>query len=215
MNTKKLLGLIGSLALFIGVFTPTFSYMVGIVDGGNISYFHSGRGEGIIVLILAGISLLLVLTGKFQGLWFTGLGSLAVMLFTFVDSQGWLPHFDFQFQGWFPQTDLESEIADNPFQEFLGRIYSEAVHTVELEWGWAVLILGAAFVITSASMKDDAYPPPHWPLRPVALLDLMNDMERIVIYLEKVPMLGRDRCDDLRRLIDRLQKRIDREDPSV
>lgn len=204
MNTKKLLGLIGSLALFIGVFTPVFSYMVGIVDGGNISYFHSGRGEGIIVLILAGISLLLVLTGKFQGLWFTGLGSLAVMLFTFFD-----------FQGWLPQTALESEIVDNPFKELLGRIYSEAVHTVQLEWGWAVLILGVAFVITPASMKDDAYLPPHWPLRPVALLDLMRDMERIVIYLEKVPMLGGDRCDDLQRLIDRLQKRIDREDPSV
>ena len=204
MNTKKLLGLIGSLALFIGVFTPTFSYMVGIVDGGNISYFHSGRGEGIIVLILAGISLLLVLTGKFQGLWFTGLGSLAVMLFTFFD-----------FQGWLPQTGLESEIADNPFKELLGRIYSEAVHTVQLEWGWAVLILGAAFVITSAAMKDDAYQPPHWPLRPVALLDLVNDMERIVIYLEKVPMLGGDRCDDIQSLIDRMQKRIDREDPSV
>lgn len=203
MNTKKLLGLIGSLALFIGVFTPTFSYMLGIGEG-NISYFHSGQGEGIIVLILAGISLLLVLTGQFQGLWFTGLGSLAVMLLTFC-----------VFQGWLPQIALESEIADNPFQEFLGRIYSEAVHTVQLEWGWAVLILGVAFVITPAAMKDDAYPPPHWPLRPVALSNLMNDMERSVIYLEKVPVLGEDRCDDLRRLIDRLQKRIDREDPST
>ena len=192
MDTKKFVGLIGSIVLFIGVFAPTFS---SVMDG-NISYFHSGQGEGIIVLILAGISLLLVLTGKFQGLWFTGLGSLAIMLFTFFD-----------FQGWFSQTDTESELADNPF---LGLIYA-----TQLEWGWAVLILGVAFVITPASMKDDTYPSPHWPLRPVALLDLMNNMERIVTYLEKVPMLGGDRCDDIQRFIDRLQKRIDQEDPSV
>ena len=212
MNIKKLLGITGALALFIGVFTPVFSYSLVLTEG-NINYFDSDEGAGIIVLILAGISLLLVLTGKFKGLWFTGLGSLAVLLFTFSDFQGWLPHFDFQFRRWFPQTDLESEIAAHPF---LDREAMEWIaRTRQLEWGWAVLILGVAFVITPAAMKDDAYPSPHWPLRPVALLDLMNDMERIVIYLEKVPRLGWDRCDDLQGLIDRLQKRIDREGPSV
>ena len=212
MNTKKFVGLIGSIVLFIGVFTPVFSYSLLFTEG-NINYFDSDEGAGSIVLILAGISLLLVLTGKFQGLWFTGLGSLAVLLFTFSDFQGWLPHFDFQFQRWFPQTDLESEIAAHPF--FNREVMEQIAHTVQLEWGWAVLILGAAFVITPAAMKDDAYQPPRWPPRPVALSDLMNDMERIVIYMEKVPMLGGDRCDDLQRLIDRLQKRIDREAPSV
>ena len=201
MNTRKFVGLIGSLALFIGVFTPTFSYSVFFTEG-NVHYFDNDPDAGIIILILAGISLLLVLTGKFQGLWLTGLGSLAVLLFTFS-----------YFQGWLPQTDPESEIASHPF--FTPEAMDQIARTLKLEWGWAVLILGVAFVITPAAMKDDAYSLPHWPLRPVALLDLMNDMERIVIYLEKVPMLGRDRCDDIQRFIDRLQKRIDREDPSV
>ena len=48
----------------------------------------------------------------------------------------------------------------------------------------------------------------------VALLDLMNDINSIVSYLEKTP-LGGDRCDDLRGFVDRLQKRIDQEDPSA
>lgn len=48
----------------------------------------------------------------------------------------------------------------------------------------------------------------------VALLDLMNDINCIVSYLEKTPLDGH-RCDDLRGFVERLQKRIDQEDPSV
>lgn len=54
--------------------------------------------------------------------------------------------------------------------------------------------------------------PMSW--EPVALLDLMNDIERIVSYLEKAPLSG-DRCDDIQRFIERLQRRINQEDPSV
>lgn len=49
---------------------------------------------------------------------------------------------------------------------------------------------------------------------PIALLDLMNDINSIVSYLEKTP-LNVHRCDDLRGFVDRLQKRIDQEDPSI
>ena len=142
MNTKKLVGLIGSLALFIGVFTPFFSYRVFFTIE-NANYFDNDPFSGIITLILAGISLLLVLAGKFKGLWFTGLGSLAPLLFIFCVLQGWLPH-----------PDAEYELADNPF--FNRETMEQIARTRKLEWGWAVLILGVAFVITSASMKDDA-----------------------------------------------------------
>ena len=70
MNTKQLLGLIGSIVLFIGVFTP----IVSVPIMGNMNYFQNGQVDGTIVLIFAVISLVLVLAKKFKGFWFTGIG---------------------------------------------------------------------------------------------------------------------------------------------
>jgi len=82
-GTKQLLGLIGSAVLFVGVFAP----IVSIPIMGNMNYFQNGKGDGVIVLVLALISLILVLLKKFKGLWFTGLGSMAIMTFTFINFQ--------------------------------------------------------------------------------------------------------------------------------
>lgn len=73
---RQLLGVIGSLLLFIGVFTPIMS--VPIV--GSLNYFQNGRGDGVIVLVFAVISIALTLGKKYRGLWITGAGSLGVML---------------------------------------------------------------------------------------------------------------------------------------
>ena len=81
MNTKQMLGLIGSVVLFIGVFAP----IVSVPIMGNINYFQNGQGDGMIILVLAAISLILVLMEKYKALWFTGSASLAVLLFTLVN----------------------------------------------------------------------------------------------------------------------------------
>lgn len=56
--------------------------------------------------------------------------------------------------------------------------------------------------------------PVGWSRRQTAHLDLMNDMNSIVSYLEKMPLDGHV-CEILRGLVDRLQKRIDQLAPSV
>jgi len=67
MTTKQLLGLTGSAVLFMVI--P--------------NYFHIYGGVGgIILLVLAVISFGLVLAEKYEGLWFTGIGSICVALFT-------------------------------------------------------------------------------------------------------------------------------------
>ena len=137
MKTKQLLGLIGSIVLFIGVFTP----IVSVPIMGNINYFHNGRGDGTIVLILAIISLVLVLTNKYKGLWFTGFGSLGLTLFTFIN---------FQLRMSQAKADIELELASNPFRS----LADMAIESVQLQWGWALLIVGAALIIASAAMKD-------------------------------------------------------------
>ena len=138
MNTKQLLGLIGSIILFVGVFTP----IVSVPIMGNMNYFQNGKGDGTLILIFAIVSLILVLTKKYKGLWFTGLGSMAIMAFTFIN---------FQMKISDMKAHMETELAGNPFRG----LADMAMQSVQLQWGWALLIVGAALVISSAAIKDE------------------------------------------------------------
>jgi len=137
MGTKQILGLIGSIILFTGVFTPVFS----IPFMGNITYIQNGKSEGTIVLVLAVVSLILVLTKKFKGLWFTGLGSAAVIALTF---------FNFQMKMSDMKAKMGANLAGNPFKG----LAEMAMQTVQLQWGWALLVVGAGLVIASAAIKE-------------------------------------------------------------
>jgi hypothetical protein len=139
MNTKQILGLIGSIVLFIGVFAP----IVSVPIMGNMNYFQNGKGDGTLILILAIVSLVLVLTKKYKGLWFTGVGSLAVMAFTFIN---------FQMKISDMKSQMETELAGNPFRG----LADMAMQSVQLQWGWALLIVGAGLVIAGAAMKDES-----------------------------------------------------------
>jgi hypothetical protein len=138
MNTKHMLGLIGSIVLFIGVFAPIMS--VPIV--GNINYFRNGEGDGTLILILAVVSLVLVLTKKYNGLWFTGVGSLAVLAFTFINFQTKMADM---------KSKMESQLSGNPFRG----LADVAMQSVQLQWGMALLIVGAGLVIASAALNND------------------------------------------------------------
>ena len=139
MNTKQIFGLIGSTVLFIGVFTP----IVSVPIMGNMNYFQNGKGDGTLILILAAVSLVLVLTKKYKGLWFTGVGSLTVMAFTFINFQMKISEM---------KSQMESELAGNPFRG----LADMAMQSVQLQWGWALLIVGAGLVIAGAAMKDES-----------------------------------------------------------
>jgi len=139
MNTKQLLGLIGSIILFVGVFAP----IVSVPIMGNMNYFQNGKGDGVIVMVLAVASLVLVMTKNYKGLWFTGLGSFGVMLFTFINFQSKMSQM---------KSDMESKLAGNPFRGFA----DVAMQSVQLQWGWALLIVGAGLVIASAAVKEES-----------------------------------------------------------
>jgi len=136
-GTKQLLGLIGSAVLFVGVFAPIISIPI----MGNMNYFQNGKGDGTFVLILAVISLILILLKKFKGLWFTGLGSMAIMVFTFINFQINLAN---------TKTQMETELVGNPFRG----LTDMAIQSVQIQWGWALLIVGAVLVIASAAIKE-------------------------------------------------------------
>ena len=135
-----MLGVIGSLVLFVGVFTPIISLPI----VGSMNYFQNGKGDGVIVLALAIASLILTLTKRYRGLWFTGIGSLAVMIFTFVN---------FQMRMSDAQAQIESQLSGNPFRG----LTDIAMQSVQIQWGWALLIVGAGLVIAAAAIKTPDY----------------------------------------------------------
>lgn len=139
MITKQSLGIIGSIILFVGVFTP----IVSIPILGNMNYFQNGKGDGTVVLIFAGISLVLALAKKYKGLWFTGIGSLGIMLFTFINFQIGMSQV---------KNQMESELAGNPFRG----LADIAMQTVQLQWGWAILVVGAGLIIAAAALKNNS-----------------------------------------------------------
>ena len=138
MHIKQTLGLVGSIALLAGVFTP----IVSIPVMGEMTYLQNGRTEGIIVLVLAFISLLLALTRQYRGLWITGIGSLAVLLYTFVRFQSKMSDM---------KSDMESPLSGTPFHGLV----DIAMQSVQFQWGWAVLLVGAGLVLAAAVLKED------------------------------------------------------------
>ncbi len=134
---RQLYGIIGSILLFIGVFAPIISLPI----VGSVNYFQNGRGDGVIVLIFALISIVLTVSKKYRGLWITGVGSLGVMLFTFVNFQIRLSEM---------KDEMEKKLAGNPFRG----IADVAMQSIQIQWGWAVLIVGAVFLVAAAAISD-------------------------------------------------------------
>jgi len=135
---RQLFGIIGSILLFMGVFTPIISLPI----VGSVNYFQNGKGDGVIILILALISIALTFNRRYRGLWFTGVGSLTVMLFTFVNFQIRLSEM---------KDEMEMKLAGNPFRG----LADVAMQSIQIQWGWAVLIVGAAFLIAAAATRDE------------------------------------------------------------
>lgn len=132
-SMPKILGLAGSATLFLGVFMPVVSMPI----VGSMNYFKNGEGDGVIILVLAAISLVLALLGHYRRLWLTGLGSLGVLAFSFIHFQMKLGEI---------KEKMDVDLAGNPFRG----LADAAMAAIQLQWGWAVLALGAALVIAAA-----------------------------------------------------------------
>ena len=125
-NNSFYFGLIGCFALIGGVFVPLISAPI----MGSINYFQGGSGDGVLILILAGISLLLILTKKYKGLYLTGLLSSGLIIYTFT-----------QIRGNLTQSG-----------EDFGIFGDLAADMVQYQWGWALLIIGVITIFISAKM---------------------------------------------------------------
>lgn len=137
MNNRQILGIAGSALLLVGVFLP----LMKLPFVGEINYFQNGRGDGVFVLVFALGSLTMVLARQYSGLWLTGLGSAGIMAFSFFNIQSKISSM---------QGELDSQLAGNPFRG----LADIAMQSVQFQWGWAVLLLGAIAVLATAAWKE-------------------------------------------------------------
>ena len=139
MPTKSVLGIVGSVLLFLGVFLPVIS--VPIVGG--INYFRNGKPEGVIIVLLAIASLLITLRKSYRALWVTGVASLGILASTLIRLEVRMSQ---------AKSKMESDLAGNPFKG----IADVAMQSVQMQWGWAVLVIGSVLLIAAAAMKEKA-----------------------------------------------------------
>lgn len=136
-NVKQPLGIMGAALLFFGVFAPIIS----VPFMGSLNYFQSGKGDGIIILILAVVAFMLVMRKNYKPVLYAGLASLAVLLFTFGN---------FHYQMSKVKAEMASDLSGNPFRG----LADVALQAVQLQWGWGVLLVGAILLVASAIVGE-------------------------------------------------------------
>ncbi len=138
MGRRQLFAIIGCFVLTIGVFAP----LVSMPFMGSLNYFKNGRGDGVFVLVLAGLSLIAALCRRYGWLWLTGLGSLGMLTFTFFNFQDGMSEM---------KAKMARDLEGNPFRGF-GDL---AVESIQMQWGWAVLLAGGIMLLIAAGMKEN------------------------------------------------------------
>ena len=138
MDKKQLVGLMGSIVLLVGVFTPIVSMPI----IGSMNYFQYRKSEGIIITMFAVISFILTLAKKYRGLWFTGLAALGVVALTFFNLQ-------------MEMSKADSQMGSESTGSLFEGLVNLAMWSIRLQWGWATLIVGAMLVITAAAIRGD------------------------------------------------------------
>ena len=139
LGSKQILGISGSAILFFGVFTP----IIQIPFYGYQNFFQNGKGGGVLIILFSFLALYGTLTGVNALLKTASLGAFCILGFTFIN---------FHLKMADAKSDLDAQLTGSPFAGFA----EVALQSVQLSWGWAVLILGAGLLLAAAMIKDTA-----------------------------------------------------------
>jgi hypothetical protein len=78
---KLPLGIAACVVLVVGCFVPLFSALNVLTE----NYYKDGEGDGIILIILTGISVALLVTNRYRGLLVSAILSAVLILYDFFD----------------------------------------------------------------------------------------------------------------------------------
>jgi hypothetical protein len=137
MSKKQIVALAACTVLTFGVFAPVISIPV----VGSINLFYNGHGDGVLLLVGAGISTVCALIDQNWVLWFTGLGSFGITLFDLFNAASAI-------------SNAKGEMGQLLSGDLLKGFVDVALQSVQLEWGWAIVIFGSSLLLASAAMSD-------------------------------------------------------------
>lgn len=138
ISSRVAFGLVGSLLLLAGLFTPLLS--IPIV--GSLFYMRIGQ-EAYLLLVLALASFWLVLAQRRRSLLAVASVTLALTLLRLMTTQNGLSKM---------KAEMAVDLKDNPFAG-LAELAASSVH---LEWGWVVMIAGSVVLGLSAAIPQSA-----------------------------------------------------------
>lgn len=134
---SKITGVSGAALLAIGVFCPVISAPF----LGDINLFRNGEGDGVGLLLLAVLSVVFIATNKMRFLWYSAAGSLILLGFTFYQIKSKLGSMT---------EEATADLAGNPFRG----IVDVAIQSVQMQWGWGVLIVGCCLLFGAAFYNE-------------------------------------------------------------
>jgi hypothetical protein len=131
--SNKNMALSSNALLVLGIFCP----IVSIPFMGAQNYFQNGKGDGMILLVLASISFLLISKGWFRLVYLTGSLSLLVPVYTLLTLIVRLHSIS---------NSMKEGLKDNPFSGFA----EVALQSIQIQWGWILLIGGSVCLLVAA-----------------------------------------------------------------
>ena len=142
---RQTLAVTAAILLLVGIFSPivSFSFV------GDVDFFRSGYGDGYILLLMTAASLALAVTGRWKQVIVPALGSLAVILWTFLGVQETISD---------ARSGGSPELAGNPH----AGLAPATMASIQWEWGWILLFAGSGLLVYAAARRDemaDAAPP--------------------------------------------------------
>ena len=136
---RQTLAVTAAILLIIGAFAPIVSFPF----VGDIDFFREGYGDGYILLIMAGLSAALAVTGRWKQVLVPGLGSLAVILWTFLGVQDTVSQ---------ARSGGPAVLAGNPHEGLAPSVMA----SIQWDWGWILLFAGSCLLIYSATRREQA-----------------------------------------------------------
>jgi hypothetical protein len=134
---RQTLAVTAGILLVLGAFQPIVSFpFIGDVD-----FFREGYGDGYILLAMAGLSIALAVTGRWKQVLVPGLGSLAVVLWTFLSVQDTISQ---------ARSGAPATLAGNPHEGLAASV----MQSIQWEWGWLFLFAGSGLLVYSAARRD-------------------------------------------------------------
>ena len=139
MKPRQVVALIAGIALIIGPFCPIVSFPI----VGDMTYFKNGEGDGTIVVALGVVTLILGAMRMYILLWLTGVGSVGMATYTFLQIRHKIGELS---------SSISGDLKDNPFRG----LADVAVQAVQIKWGLGVVIVGGVLAMAAAAMSDES-----------------------------------------------------------